>query len=452
MENRARRRNGNGANLTSTWGEVAALEGDGNATMYLYDALVDHEDPSEGFRIPTISDVQVGDKVKVWIDKERGERWIDPSSAYASVSLPDPLTVDTLNVNTAVALDDDVAITWEADTNLYRGAANQVKTDDEVVIANAGGKDTLALTSTGTDTGITIGADVTLFRSAADLLKTDDEFEVGAAGGKDTLRLTSTGTDTGLTIGGDVTLFRSSANLLKTDDEFEIGIGGGKDTLRLTSTSADTGVTFGGDTNLYRSAANLLKTDDSLETAGTYFKHTGFLRHGGTSFPGSPSTGDRYWRTDLEMEFFYDGTRWLSTTLHNITIALHNVTDVKQNFSATTSAANRGPAPALSGGSDIWLEEWIVGFTVTGGTALGASHKWVGDLIAIQDGTASTTSIEFVNIDSGSSGVFRRSVVTIAALMNNGTAHDLLQVNWTKTGTPGTLQGYHEVTYRIVAT
>jgi hypothetical protein len=67
--------------------------------------------------------------------------------------------------------------------------------------------------------------DVSLYRSAADLLTTDDELEVGAAGGKDTLRLTSTGTDTGITLGGDTNLYRSAANSLATDDALAVGAG-----------------------------------------------------------------------------------------------------------------------------------------------------------------------------------------------------------------------------------
>jgi hypothetical protein len=36
----------------------------------------------------------------------------------------------------------------------------------------------------------------------------------------------------------------------------------------------------------------------------------------GTSFPGSPATNDRFYRTDRSLEYFYDGTRWLTTTLY----------------------------------------------------------------------------------------------------------------------------------------
>lgn len=40
----------------------------------------------------------------------------------------------------------------------------------------------------------------------------------------------------------------------------------------------------------------------------------------GSAFPGSPSTHDRFYRTDLRggLEFFYDGTRWLSTEIFSI--------------------------------------------------------------------------------------------------------------------------------------
>lgn len=50
----------------------------------------------------------------------------------------------------------------------------------------------------------------------------------------------------------------------------------------------------------------------------------------GTSFPGSPSTNDRFYRTDRQIEYYYDGTRWLSTQLH--TIAIQNSTAQSATF------------------------------------------------------------------------------------------------------------------------
>lgn len=40
----------------------------------------------------------------------------------------------------------------------------------------------------------------------------------------------------------------------------------------------------------------------------------------GTSFPGSPSTNDLCYRSDRAIEYYYDGTRWLSTQIHFVPI------------------------------------------------------------------------------------------------------------------------------------
>lgn len=50
----------------------------------------------------------------------------------------------------------------------------------------------------------------------------------------------------------------------------------------------------------------------------------------GTSFPGSPATGLRFYRTDRKIEYFYDGTRWLSTQL--FTLALQNSASATATF------------------------------------------------------------------------------------------------------------------------
>lgn len=57
---------------------------------------------------------------------------------------------------------------------------------------------------------------------------------------------------------------------------------------------------------------------------------TGSGTSSGTSFPGSPSTNDRFYRTDRQIEYYYDGTRWLSTQL--FTLALQNSTSQTTTF------------------------------------------------------------------------------------------------------------------------
>ncbi len=51
----------------------------------------------------------------------------------------------------------------------------------------------------------------------------------------------------------------------------------------------------------------------------------------GTSFPGSKATNDRYWRTDLGMGAYWDGTRWLSEKRYRYDC------DWKAGLSATTT-------------------------------------------------------------------------------------------------------------------
>ena len=81
-------------------------------------------------------------------------------------------------------------------------ASGTVSTGSALTVSNAGGKTTLQLSSTGSNTGITIGGDTNLYRSAADTLKTDDSLSVvgsitgqagiTVSGSSNTLSLTST--------------------------------------------------------------------------------------------------------------------------------------------------------------------------------------------------------------------------------------------------------------------
>jgi hypothetical protein len=73
------------------------------------------------------------------------------------------------------------------DVNLYRSAANTLKTDDAMVVAGqlvvqvSGGKTTIDMQGSGADTGITMGSDTNIYRPAADTLKTDDSLVAAGA-------------------------------------------------------------------------------------------------------------------------------------------------------------------------------------------------------------------------------------------------------------------------------
>lgn len=211
--------------------------------------------------------------------------------------------------------------------------------------------------------------------------------------------------------------------------------GGSRDLVELGTH----GLKFGGDIEVYSPAAKRVLLGDAS------------YARGGTAFPGSPSSGDIYWRTDLGMDFYYDGTRWLSTTLFRADIPERAATNVNWigGITASTTASTRGPVPTPMGGSDIYLVDCILTFDVSGGTALSGSHKWVGT-VDKNDAAGVTTTITTFTINSGATSTYRRTINSINALL--GTTYFTWQSSWTKTGTPGGLLHGIEFTYRIVAT
>jgi len=192
-------------------------------------------------------------------------------------------------------------------------------------------------------------------------------------------------------------------------------------------------------------AAWSLKGDGTAEFED--LEVTGFLSGGGASFPASPADGDRYWRTDLDMQFFYDGTRWVSTTLYQMPMSIWSAT-AQAKLTATTANCFRTTPPSLEGGSNIWCVKVTQGFYVYDGTNLSGSHKWVVTFVEYP----STATFATVTIDSGAETTWRVLEVAVGAAM---TAADrsLWTVNATKTGTPGDLLVHAPVvSYRIIAT
>lgn len=165
----------------------------------------------------------------------------------------------------------------------------------------------------------------------------------------------------------------------------------------------------------------------------------------GTSFPVSKLTGDRYWRTDLRGEYFWDGTRWLSTELYQFTIGM-SAGGVGGGIPMTSSGTfHRAPFPR-AGQASIWVETLITTFFVSGGTALSGSHKWVGT--AGDNVTAG--SLGTININSGASNAWRLDSQTVNAVFAS-TLFEIL-VGMVKTGTPGDLYVHPSFLYRLIAT
>jgi hypothetical protein len=153
----------------------------------------------------------------------------------------------------------------------------------------------------------------------------------------------------------------------------------------------------------------------------------------GTSMP-TAATGDRYWRTDLGLEFYYDGTRWLCTCPHSVDVATQHALLV---VSATNS--HRAAAPeAIT--STIWLTNLTVGIYVT--TTNDGTKYWTVGLNGI--GTpASTVSLAPDTVHLLTSTL--DTVFTIATTK-------WFQVDYTKVSTAGTAYPLARIGFRYIGT
>lgn len=211
--------------------------------------------------------------------------------------------------------------------------------------------------------------------------------------------------------------------------------GGSRDIVELGSS----GLVFGGTT----SPVEISSPDSSILSAGS-----SILRQGGGSFPANKTNGDRFWRTDLGMEFQWDGSRWLSTQLFTARLG-----GTQAASDAATANNLAWSSQDLHGGTDLWLVNAVYLYRVAaGGTALGASHYWTLDIDKAQSAATTLTNISTKVVNSGTSDLNYQSVVAVGALMNGGTSHVGWRVRITKTGTPGALFCGFSITYRVVAT
>ncbi len=160
--------------------------------------------------------------------------------------------------------------------------------------------------------------------------------------------------------------------------------------------------------------------------------------------PSNPVTNQTVFRTDLGLEAFWDGTRWLGTALKETPLFISSV-------AATTVVQVELSSPESV---DKWLDSiYVSAAVVAGGTALDASNKWVLSLTKYgTGGTGTSINSSVISVDSGASDSTWRSPTTAAIGALLGTTYAGLRAVWTKTGTPGTLNGPCVVTWRPVLT
>lgn len=153
----------------------------------------------------------------------------------------------------------------------------------------------------------------------------------------------------------------------------------------------------------------------------------------GTSFPVSPSTDDKFYRTDRNILYFYDGTQWLTVQQFAIHLSAYRQLPAT-GYSATNTRALMGVPPGVPT-YDFYIEEWRVDsfvFTTNNGT-----NHWTMSLVK-DDTAGARTTVDSFNTSTHSNDLHTRTVRTVNALL--GTTNVMLNVDIpTKTLSPGNL-------------
>jgi hypothetical protein len=222
-------------------------------------------------------------------------------------------------------------------------------------------------------------------------------------------------------------------------------------------TATVTGIHLGIDTHANRPAANAAPAGSiySCSTHGLIYKTDGsswstYATLGGgatnldglsdyavaTSFPGSPSTNDQCFRTDRDLLYFYNGTRWLTVQLYKESLGSQ---DQLNPFATNATMARMS---TWFNDYDLWIETFYC-FTYVVTTNSGVSY-WTVDL---KRGLAANVIATF-NTSADAANLHKGHKAAAGALLT--TTEVEMEVVITKTGTPGSIYVAGAVTYRLV--
>lgn len=155
------------------------------------------------------------------------------------------------------------------------------------------------------------------------------------------------------------------------------------------------------------------------------------------SFPGSPVSGQRIYRTDRNIEYVYDGARWLCTCPHFLQTGNGPVMPFSANALFVTNLFDTT--------YDLWIESV---FTTMFSSSLTGSAYWTTSVgkVTINEGT--TTNLHTHSIQSGTNSNWLQAKTTVNAAL--GTTNKVIYWNVVKTGAPGGCYMDGSIQYRLI--
>jgi hypothetical protein len=234
---------------------------------------------------------------------------------------------------------------------------------------------------------------------------------------------------------GEVVLYAKSDGLLYSKDDAGVesavsgaGAGGSVATDAIWDAAGDLVVGTGANTAARLAIGN---------PGGALSRFSGAVGwNAGTSFPGSPAAGDRYWRTDLGMECFYDGTRWLTSTKY------------VQPFAYKTNQSAAWDDRITLGAGSVYV--YTLDAVMYAGSLSGSAY-WTIDLYTKLVNDSTSASLGQVSIQSGTSSNWLVRSANVNAVIDLAT-NPVLQATSGKVGAPGNLTSVVSVVYRRIVT
>lgn len=225
----------------------------------------------------------------------------------------------------------------------------------------------------------------------ADASEVMGNFEAVAACADDLAEATVT--HTGTPAAGEIAVFSGDKSLTGGDLTGDVTTSGGTVTTLATS-----GVTAGTYSN------PMISVDAKGRiTAAASGSGGGGSGGAGTVFPPSPPTGERFFRTDRGIEYYWNGTRWLSTQVFMLQAPTNRLDYPVSSNSVPGSFQN-----PWHGLYDIYAEAWI------GAGDMNGTSNWtvrmnspLGAFNANLSATGSASDVELVAIN----GIFPSTVV-----------------------------------------
>ncbi len=158
-----------------------------------------------------------------------------------------------------------------------------------------------------------------------------------------------------------------------------------------------------------------------------------------TSFPGSPATGDIFWRSDRKIEYVYDGTRWLSTQLFT-----QDVSNTDQVLPISASSNFRAPF-TWAGLYDIYVERVMISSYLSSATT--GTNYFTAQLASINGGS-STNIGSALSTQSDTQNSWTTHSTTATSVVANST-EDSFQLTVTRVAS-GTGYILGSMVYRLI--